>query len=56
MPALAGPLRALAARLQALDGMEGEALAQFWRRQRTAIVAAVGELGPGFTLRRVFGE
>ena len=56
VPALAGPLRALAARLQALDGMEGEALAQFWRRQRTAIVAAVGELGPGFTLRRVFGE
>lgn len=55
-PALAGPLRALAGRVQALDDVEGEALAVFWRRRRAALVAAVTELGPDFTLVRVFGE
>lgn len=56
VPALAGPLRALAGRLSALDDVEGESLAVFWRRQRAALIAAVTELGPGFTQRRVFGE
>ena len=55
-PGLAGPLRALAAQLQALDDVEGEALASFWRRRRAALVAALTAMGPGFALARVFGE
>ena len=56
VPALAGPLRALAGRARELDDVEGEGLAQFWRRRRDALVAAVAQLGPNFALRRVFGE
>ena len=55
VPALAGPLRGFAARVQALDTME-ESLGEFWRRTRGSLGEAVRGLGPGFNLVRVFGE
>ena len=55
-PALAGPLRALAEVVRGLDDREGEALAPFWRRRRTAMIDALAAMGPAFTLERVFGE
>jgi flavin-dependent dehydrogenase len=55
VPALAGPLRGLAARVLALDTVD-EPLADFWRRTRGALSEAVQGLGPGFNLVRVFGE
>jgi flavin-dependent dehydrogenase len=54
-PALAGPLRALAARVQALDTVD-EPLTAFWRRTRGELMAAVRGLGAGFEVLRVFGE
>lgn len=54
-PALAGPLRAFAARVQALDTVD-EPLAAFWRRARGGLAEAVRGLGPGFNVVRVFGE
>jgi hypothetical protein len=56
VPALAGPLRALAERVRELDDQDGEPLAQFWRRRRAALVAALTDMGPDFALLRVFGE
>ena len=55
-PALAGPLRRLAELLRGFDDGDGEALAEFWRRRRGVLVAALRDLGPDFTLERVFGE
>lgn len=56
VPALAGPLRTLAEQVRALDDREHEPLAGFWRRRRTALIAALGRLGPLFRVERVFGE
>ena len=54
-PALAGPLRAVADTLRGLDDRD-EALAMFWRRNRTMLITALNAMGPAFTLERVFGE
>lgn len=55
-PPLASPLRTLAARVQALDDVDGEPLAKFWRRRRTELISALAQLGPLFRRERVFGE
>jgi flavin-dependent dehydrogenase len=54
-PTLAGPLRAVAEAVRALDDRD-EPLAAFWRRNRSALITALTTMGPGFTLERVFGE
>ena len=56
VPALASPLRTLAERVRALDDVDGEPLASFWRRRRAALIAALAQLGPQFRRERVFGE
>ena len=55
-PTLAVALRAIEAKIRALDSLAGEPLAQFWRRSRAEIVAAVREQAPAVELERVFGE
>lgn len=55
VPALAGPLRRFAARVEALDVVD-EPLAAFWRRGKADLEEAVRGLGAGFDLVRVFGE
>ena len=56
VPALAEPLRGLRDRVAALDTVDGESLAQFWRRTRGELVAALRGLPETFELVRVFGE
>ncbi|MFO0631374.1 MAG: NAD(P)/FAD-dependent oxidoreductase [Nannocystaceae bacterium] len=59
VPQLARGLRALGEWITALDDVEGEDLASFWRRRRTTLVDRVAQLAHGeggFVLVRVFGE
>ena len=60
VPRLARPLRALGEWITALDDVDGETLAGFWRRRRSTLVDHIarrlGEGPDGFVLVRAFGE
>lgn len=50
------PLRQLHSELAALDDHAGESLAEFWARQRGALVDALSRLPRSLELVRIFGE
>jgi flavin-dependent dehydrogenase len=55
-PRFAAPLRAIGAWVAELDDVEGESLADFWRRRRAALLARLHSLPGALALARVFGE
>lgn len=56
VPGIAPHLQGIAERIRALDAVEDDDLASFWRRTRDSLMGTVHALPPEFELVRVFGQ